>query len=393
MAQELKVNEERLVNTFLELVQIAAKSKEEKPVAEYIKKYLAVLNLKVIEDDVGKKIGGNCGNLISRIPGTVMTTPAVALLSHMDTVVPCEGVKPVIRDKVIYAEGKTILGADDRAGVAAMLELATLLTESPIPHGEIELVFTVAEEIGLVGARELDKKLLHSKMSLILDGHESPGYILNSSPTLQAIKVICHGKAAHAGVCPEEGISAIEIASQAIANMKLGRIDEETTANFGFMTAGNAVNIVPEKAELEGEARSFNPDKLKKQIEHMKSCFEKSAEKFGGKVDVEIKESFQGYRVTEDQPLLQIVKKAAEQAGLTPKLKAFGGGTDGNVMNKNGIVALVLSVGYLEMHSSNEHIAIKDLIDTVRWLIGIISIINKNAWNQIQIQPSSPAQV
>lgn len=393
MAQELKVNEERVVKTFMELVQIAAKSKEEKPVAEYITKYLTDLKLKVMEDDAGKKIGGNCGNLISRIPGTVMTTPAIALLSHMDTVVPCEGVKPVIRDKVIYAEGKTILGADDRAGVAAMLELATLLMENPIPHGEIELVFTIAEEIGLVGAQHLDVKTLHSKMALILDGHESPGKIVIASPSLNSIKVVCHGQAAHAGVCPEEGISAIEIAAQAIANMKLGRIDEETTANFGTMTAGNATNIVPERAELVGEARSFNPDKLKKQVEHIKTCFENAAKKLGGKVDIEINKGFQGYRISEDQPLLKIVKKATEQIGLKPTLKTFGGGTDGNVMNQNGIATVVLAVGYEDMHSSDEHIAIKDLVDIIRWLIGIISVINKDSWNQIQTQPSSPAQV
>ncbi len=393
MAPKLKINEERLVNTFSELVQIAAKSKEEKPVAEYVKKYLTDLNLKVVEDDAGGKIGGNCGNLVCRIPGKVMTTPAVALLAHMDTVVPCDGVKPVIRDKVIYPEGKTILGADDRAGVAAMLELATLLMETPIPHGEIELVFTVAEEIGLMGARELDKKLLHSKMALVLDGHDSPGYVVIAAPTLQSIKVSCHGKAAHAGICPENGVSALEIASRAIAAMKLGRIDEETTANFGFMTAGNAVNIVPETAELVGEARSINPGKLKKQIEHMKACFVKAAQELGGTVDIDIQDGFPGYRVKENQDLMNIIKQASDQIGLKLKLIASGAGTDANFVSKGGIAAVVLSVGYLDMHSSNEHVAIKDLVTTVQWLLSIISVINKNAWNQIQTQPSSPAQV
>ena len=267
----MKVNQERLVSTFLDLVKIEGKSKEERKVADYVKQQLHQIGLAGIEDNTGSKITGNCGNLICHLPATTKDLPSWLLLVHLDTVVPCAGVKPVIKESVIYSSGDTILGADDRSGVSILIELAQGIIERKIPHNDLWLVFTVAEEVGLLGSTHLNYKEIKVDYGLVLDSTGEPGRITVRQPSSKTIDATFFGKAAHAGVCPEKGINAIQMAAWAISQIPLGRLDEETTATIGLISGGQARNIVPERAEIKGGARSHNPEKLENQISIMKT--------------------------------------------------------------------------------------------------------------------------
>ena len=375
-----KVNEDRLIQTFMDLVKITSPSKSERLVADYLVNYLNNLGLELTEDNAGKKLGGNCGNLYCRVPATQQGAIPFAILTHMDTVVPCENTQPVLKDGVISVTSPTVLGADDKAGIAEVLELITVLIENQLPHGEIELVFTISEETYMHGARNLDVSWFHSKYALILDEQGAPGVIINQAPYLYTLNVTVHGKAAHAGMCPEDGINAIQMASRAISLMTLGRLDDETTANIGLIQGGFARNIVPNSVYIEGESRSLNRDKVIAQVQHMETCFKTAAEELKGTVTLDIQESFPGYEVPKDCEFIQMLVSATEQTGLKSVIRHSGGGTDANVLNKKGIQSVVLSMGFRDMHTVLEHVFVEDLHKTVLWLNNIQYQLSQELW-------------
>src|SRR5690606_245133 len=290
------INEERILNEFLELVQIDSETKHEAEIAKVLKEKFSSLGVEVFEDDTTAETGHGAGNLICTLKANKEGVDPIYFTSHMDTVVPGNGVKPSIKDGYIVTDGTTILGADDKAGLAAMLEALKVIKEQNIEHGDIQFIITVGEESGLVGAKALDSSLIHAKYGFALDSDEQVGNIIVAAPTQAKISAVIHGKTAHAGVAPEKGISAITIAAKAVAKMPLGRIDEETTANIGRFEGGQATNIVADKAYILAEARSLVPEKMEDQVEKMKSAFEETAKSMGGSADVTVEIMYPGFK-------------------------------------------------------------------------------------------------
>lgn len=354
------MGKDRLIDTFIELVKIDSESKHETEIQKVLFRKFESLGLKVYEDDSQKETGLGAGNIFCRLSGSG-DAPAIFLSSHSDTVKPGLGVKPQIRDGNIYSDGTTILGADDKAGIAVMLELAAHLTETMEPHRTIEFIISTGEEIGLMGAKALDKRLLQAKYGYVLDSQGPVGGIIISSPTMYGLEFTVEGKAAHAGIEPEKGISAIEIAAKAISNMKLGRIDEDTTANIGIFKAGKATNIVAEEATIKAEARSLCHEACENQVRHMVEVFVKAAEEAGGIVKHEEKLGCKCYRHTEQSISVNMASNAIKKAGRIPNLMKSGGGSDANIFNASGLETVTLAVGYEKIHTRDEYIPIKEL--------------------------------
>ena len=365
------INQKRLVNTFLKLIKIDSISKKEKAVAEHIRKRLKKLGIRSFYDDAGYYIDGDCGNLYGVLKATKKGLPSVLLNAHIDTVVTKGRINPVIRNGIISADGKTILGADCKAGVAAILEVVSILKKKDIPHGEIKVCFTVAEETGLLGAKQAVKKHLDSDFGLVLDGG-SVEKIINRAPSQLGFEASVTGKAAHAGVHPEHGISAIKVASEAISKMKLGRIDKETTANIGIIQGGVATNIVPEEVTMKGEARSHSRKKLKRQINNMTKALAKTCRKYKAFLRVKVDPTYQSFVIKENSPVMWAVKTAAKNAGIKPKIGPTGGGSDANIFNQMGIPSVILGVGMHNVHTSKEYIAIKDLVKGAELILSVV---------------------
>lgn len=366
------VNRERLVETFLTLVRFNTPSKQEKAASEWAGEYLQKIGFTVEWDDAGKKIGGNIGNLIAFKKGTVPDVPTIFFSSHFDTVEPTPGLEIAIEGDMIRASSDTILGADDKAGIAPILEAMHLLHESGEPHGDIQLLLTICEEIGLIGAKLLDPTRIKAKYGFVLDSGPPVGDIIYTAPSQNSIRVQVEGKPAHAGLYPERGISAIVAASKAISMMKLGRIDVDTTANIGTIQGGTARNIVPADTYIFGEARSRSQEKLDAQTAHMKAVFEEVAEAMGARADVTVTEEYRSYYIDESDPVMQIAVQSAKAAGLEPGLRASGGGSDGNIFNTHGIPTVVLSTGMQQIHTHDEFCMISDLVKNARWVLEVV---------------------
>ncbi len=301
------------------------------------------------------------GNVVGRRAGasTLAGAPPILFSAHMDTVQPGRGVEPVVEDGVVRSSGTTILGADDKAGLAAILE--ALRVTRGTDCRPVEIAFTVQEETGLTGAKGLDLTRFAARQAVVLDSNEVVGSIVNQAPAADKLHVVVHGKAAHAGVSPELGVSAIQAAARALAEMRLGRIDDETTANIGVINGGTADNIIPDRVELTGGARSRNEAKLAAQIEHMRSHFEREATAMGARAEVTVTHSYGRIDVPPDAPLIRALEAAIRRVGLEPRLLPTGGGSDANILNDKGIAAVNLGVGYRDMHSTGENIAVADL--------------------------------
>lgn len=356
----MHVNEERIIDTFFELVKIDSESKDEAAIQAFLKEKLVSLGLEVFEDDAKKTTGYGANNLLGRLAGSKHAEP-IFFCCHMDTVPPGIGIKPEIRDGNIYSDGTTILAADDKAGIAALLELIVLLKEEEIEHGTIEFVFTVGEETGLVGAEAFDMNLLQANEGFVLDTGGPVGAITVGSPTLYMMDIMVEGVAAHAGIEPEKGVSALEIASKAIANMRLGRIDEETTANLGTVEGGTATNVVMDHVHITAEARSISAEAAEQQVAHMKALFQETAEEMGGEVNIKVEKMCTGYRFTEDMAIIKQAQEAIRQIERTPIFEVSGGGSDANVFNEKGKQTVNLSVGYEKIHTVEEYIPVEEL--------------------------------
>ncbi|MBS3994181.1 MAG: M20/M25/M40 family metallo-hydrolase [Alkaliphilus sp.] len=368
------INRERVVQEFLKYVQIDSLTKKEGNFARYIAQELADVGLEVAIDNCAEKVGADTGNVIARLEGKA-DKASILFSCHMDTVSPGEGIKPVIRDGVIYSDGKTILGADNKAGIAAVVEALRTLKESGVEHGPVEVVLSIAEEGGLFGAKNLDYSKLTSKLAFVLDSGGDPGQIIIKGPAQDKIVAKIIGRSAHAGVAPEEGISAIQVAASAIQRMKLLRIDSETTANIGVIQGGQVTNIVCPEVNIQAEARSLNNEKLDEQTTHMLQCFEEAAKEYGAKVELEAERMYEAFVVDENEEIVDLVKYACKNIGLKAYTDSSGGGSDTNILNSNGIKAVNLGIGERKPHTLEEHIHIEDLINSARLVLEIIKTI------------------
>ncbi|WP_032122937.1 M20/M25/M40 family metallo-hydrolase [Clostridium amazonitimonense] len=367
------INEKRLVENFMSYVQIDSETKNEKEFADFIAKELESIGLEVYRDKAGEKVGSNTGNIIAKLSGTRNGEP-ILFSCHMDTVSPGVGIKPIIKDGVIYSDGTTILGGDDKGGIAAIVEALKVIKEDNIEHGPVEVVFTIFEEGGLFGAKNLEYDKISAKKAFVLDSGGDVGQIIVKGPAQDKIDVKIIGRPAHAGVCPEEGISAIQVASEAISNMKLLRIDEETTANIGSINGGKVTNIVCPEIEIKAEARSLSSEKLDVQTAHMVECFKKAAEKFGAKAEIDTARAYGPFVIEENDAIVDHAKKACEIIGLKPFTAATGGGSDTNILNGNGIKAINLGIGERKAHTLEEHMKIEDLVNASKLVLEIIKL-------------------
>ena len=372
------INQDRLLNEFLELVQIDSETKYESEIANVLKQKFTELGLEVIEDETKSLTGHGAGNLICTLQGTKEGVDTIYFTSHMDTVIPAKGVKPSIKDGYVVTDGTTILGADDKTGIAVMLETIRVLKEQNILHGTIQFIITVGEESGLVGAKALDRNLINAKYGFALDSDGKVGNIIVAAPTQAKIKATIIGKTAHAGVAPEKGVSAITIAAKAISKMPLGRIDEETTANIGRFEGGQQTNIVCDHVDILAEARSLIPEKMNAQVNKMKDAFESVATAMGGKAEVEVDVMYPGFKFADGDHVVEIAKKAAAKIGRSCELLHSGGGSDANVFAGHNIPTVNLAVGYEEIHTTNERMPVEELYKLGEMVVAIIEEVTNN---------------
>jgi len=367
----IMVNQERLVQSFLELVQINSQTKKERAMADHLIEKLTALGLDVYEDKAGESIGGNAGNVIGVLEGQ-QEKPALLFSAHMDRVTPGENIKPVVEGDIVKSSGDTILASDDCAGIAAILEMLQVVKENNLKHGRIEVVFTIAEEGGLNGAKALDLGNLQAKLGIVLDSTGAAGIVINQAPAQNEIIAKIHGRAAHAGVEPEKGVNAIVVSAKAISKMKIGRLDEETTANIGTISGGKATNIVPDYVEIHGEVRSLVEEKLVKATEAIVNAFVETAGTENARVEMEVNRLYSAYHIAENHKLLQLVKKAGAAIDLPIQLQPTGGGSDANIFNEKGIPTVNLAVGNEEVHTVNEYLQIPELVKTTALVVKIV---------------------
>lgn len=369
------INEKRLVEQFFELVQIDSETKNEAAIAKVLKDTFTELGLDVFEDDTTGVTGHGAGNLICTLPATKEQVDPIYFTSHMDTVVPGQGIKPAIKDGYIVSDGTTILGADDKAGLAVMIEVLHVIQEQDLAHGKIEFIITVGEESGLVGAKALDRSLVTAKYGYALDSDGRVGNIIVAAPTQAKVAAKIFGKTAHAGVAPEKGVSAITIAAKAISRMPLGRIDAETTANIGSFQGGQQTNIVCDFVDILAEARSLVPEKMEAQVQKMKEAFVMAAVEMGGRAEVEVTVMYPGFKYGDGDHVVEIAKQAAAKIDRTCELQQSGGGSDANIIAGFGIPTVNLAVGYEDIHTTNERIPVEELTKLAEMVLAIIEVV------------------
>lgn len=358
------INKERLIKTFLELVKIDSPSGEEGNMAKEVAKRLKALGGKVEFDSFG--------NLVAKFQGV---GEPFMINSHLDTVEPGRGIKPKISGHIIKTDGSTILGADNKAGVALILEALTVAKEQKAELKNLEVAMTLGEEAGLQGALNLDYSLVSAKEGVTFDGHGAVSNVTTAAPGYNRVDVTITGIAAHAGVEPEKGLSAIRIASEVISSLQIGRIDEETTANIGLIEGGSARNAVPERAHFKGEIRSRNIEKLERHSAHFHSVLAEAARNSpDAKLEVEIKREFDPYFFEEDHPIIQQILAVFAKMGIKPNLEPSGGGSDVNIFNSHGINIVDVGTGVHDMHTKKETLDIKEFVEAAEVCYALIKL-------------------
>lgn len=372
------INKERAISKFMEIVQIDSVSLNERKVADYLIKHFNDLGYEVIEDLKSKDAvnDSTAGNVIVRIPGmgNKSTEDTIILEAHMDTVEPGNGVKPSISDdgKYVVSDGTTILGADDKAGIAQILEVEAILRENKIDHPPLEFLFTISEEIGLLGAFNVDSSLLKGKIAYVLDGGGGPGTAIMGGPDYYDVWGSITGKASHAGVSPHLGISSIQVMADAISKMKLLKIDEDTTTNIGRVICDYPTNVVPEVTTFELEVRSLVPEKATQQLNHVIDTLQASADKYGAKLNIEYRKSLSAYRHSDDNKVLKHFKDMCKRHNIEYNGLIVRGGTDVSGLMENGIDAIALAAGGEYAHELRERLIIEEFIKNtqqVLWLV------------------------
>lgn len=367
---EISVNRERLAEEFVRLCEISSPPREEKPVADYLKKVFAELGADFsFEDDSSSKTGSESGNLIFRFGGDSGSAP-IFFACHMDTVNPGHGVKVDRTGDIFTSRTDTVLGSDDKSGIAPLVELIRMLKGNGVAHRPLELVFTTCEEIGLQGAKSLDYKQLKAEYGYALDSTGIDKVIIGA-PAANRIRVDVHGTAAHAGINPEGGVSAFLVAAQAITKIKLGRIDEESTANIGIIKGGVATNIVPAQLMLKGEIRSHSEEKLSRYTEDFKTAF---LDTIAGwpvsddpaykppTVDLKVEQEYPVMRLKETDTVVETIKQAGKALGREQSFIVAGGGSDANIFNGYGLPTAIVATGMTDVHTTEESVALKDMV-------------------------------
>jgi tripeptide aminopeptidase len=372
------INKDRMASIFSELVQIDSVSKEEEKISARLAGILGSLGADVIRDGVGGMVGGNASNVVARFPGNIVASPML-LCAHMDTVEPGRGIRPVYENGVFRSQGDTILGADDKSAIAILIEVLNVIKERNLHHGPLDVVLTVCEEIGLLGAKHLDLSLVRARFGYALDGSDTEG-IITRAPAANRLEFKIHGKDAHAGAAPEKGINAIVLAAKAISQLEIGRIDQETTCNIGMIEGGKAVNVVPSLAMVKGEVRSHDAKKLDRVTKAMVSAFQEVVDEYSKGADnlpmleVAVIEEFPKTHIPEDDAVVILAKKAAINLGRSMKTKISGGGSDANIFFKKGIMTGVLGTGMRDMHTVRESVTLEDMAKTAELLLEIIRL-------------------
>lgn len=353
------IDNKALLERFLDYVQIDSETGDEGAMAARLVADLTAMGCEVTTDDV-KEVAMTTGcNVYATLKGDDSLEPLM-FSSHMDTVIPGKGVKPTVCDDgYVRTDGTTVLGGDDKAGICAIMSAMEAVKGEN--HRTVEAVFTVREESGMFGAKNLDYSRIQSKNCIVLDSSGGPDKIIVGAPGQNKITAKFIGRKAHAGLAPETGISAIQVAAHAVAAMNLLRIDFETTCNIGTFKAEGPTNIVSETVELFMEVRSLNTDKLNAHTDHVVGCMKAACEKFGATLEVDVATSYLGYSYDENHPLVGRVMEAGRTLGLSPVTGTSGGGSDANVYNQHGIASLNLGVGMEKVHTVNEQQNIADM--------------------------------
>src|SRR5438874_3649995 len=350
-----------VVDLFTELAALPSPPGEERLVADAVTRYLRELGLAVDEDNAGAEVGSAMGNLYCRVEPRGNGGMPIFLCAHLDTVPPEGPIEPVIEDGVVRNAAGTILGADNKSAVAAMLEGTRRVLAENRAHGGIELLFTPKEEVGLLGAAAFDHQRLHARVGYVYDQAAPIGDVILGAPYSQALEVKFHGRAVHSGMYPEEGRSAIAAAARAIADLRLGRVDEESTANVGLIEGGTAANIVPEWCTFVAEARSHDERKLADLVQEMLDAIAFAAGVTECDVETTVQKSYRGYRFRRDDPAVRLAATALERSGFAPSYALSGGAADANVFNERGVPCVNLANGMAGIHTSDESIAVSDL--------------------------------
>lgn len=366
------INEQRLLDEFLELVQTDSETHHEGNIARLLKEKLEALGLSAEIDNAGESCASDGGNVFARFPGTLASEP-IMLSAHMDTVVPGRGVKPQIRDGVIYTDGTTVLGGDDKGGIAAILEAVRTIKENDLPHRDVEIVFSISEEIGLAGAKAFDSSKLKAKRAYIFDNGGATGSCTTRAAARTQFTAEITGRRSHAGSAPEKGISAIQVAAKAIANMNLLYVDENTSCNIGTIRSEFENNVVPDKCFLSAEVRSYTQEGLDGQVEHMRKCLQDECDKFGATLDFAVEPAYALYSIAPESAVFQEFTAAVKSLGCEVKTKSGKGGTDANVYNFRGIEALPVGIGMAKIHTTDEYIKIENLNNSARLALALMT--------------------
>lgn len=368
---------EGLTGLFVRLAEITSPSGRERGVADFITGYAQRLGFEVLEDGAAGPAGADSGNLVVRVPaaraaagGAPAGTP-IALVAHMDTVAVDGDVRVVIENGVARSAGDTILGGDDKAAVAVLLALLDELSAAP-PRVDVDVVFTVCEEVGLLGAKHMDLGPLSAKAGFVFDSEGPVGAVVMNAPALTLVTAEFRGKAAHAGFEPERGRSALVAAARAVAAMRLGRLDEETTANIGIIEGGSATNIVAERCRISGEARSRDRGKLAETVAAMIGAVNLAAAETGVDVSLSVEEDFVGFSLKRDDLPVRLATEAMSKAGVEARYIDTGGGADTNVFNQRGLPCVTLGVGYENVHSPEEKLVLERLLDLYAVARGLV---------------------
>jgi tripeptide aminopeptidase len=362
-----------VLDLFLELAAVASPSGEERDVADRVLAYLGDCGLEADEDDAGPKVGSTMGNIYARLAPTAAGDP-LFLCAHLDTVPPTDAIEPVVEEGIVRNARPTILGGDNKAAVAAMLEATRRVLAENRPHAGIELVFTPKEEVGLLGAYAFDHRRLDARLGYVYDQAAPIGDVVLGAPAAQQLDITFHGRASHAGMYPEEGRSAIAAAARAIAEMELGRIDEETTANVGQITGGTAPNIVPEWCTFVAEARSHDERKLADVVQSIQDAVTFAAGLTECEVETQSRRSYRAYRFKRDDLVVRLAAEALARCGFEPRFGLSGGAADANVFNERGLQCANLANGMAEIHTPDEHIAVADLEGMVEVTLALLDV-------------------
>lgn len=376
------INRERLAATFTELCEIDSPSKKEGRIAKRLKELFTELGASSIyEDNSAEKTGSESGNLIIRFDGNMGDKEGIFLSCHMDTVEPAQGVEVIRSGDIFTSKGDTVLGADDKSGIAAIIEMLTLLRENNIAHPMVEVIITTCEEIGLLGAKNLEYAKITAKYGYALDSNGINNVIVGA-PAANKITVRIKGLAAHAGLCPEAGINALAVAAEALNKLHLGRLDEESTCNFGLIQGGVASNIIPESVVIQGEVRSHSVEKLTAYTKKITQTFtetttnwQNSTHTAGKKptVTFDITDDYPALLLQDDQPVIQRIKKAADIAQKELAYILAGGGSDANIFCGNGLPTAIIATGMEKVHTLEEQQDLNDLTDLTELLYGLVT--------------------